>query len=148
MMNNMTEKEKLAYAIAYVAHKGQVDKAGKDYILHPLRVSSMCETTDEKIVAILHDTIEDTFVSRKFLEHSGFPNYLIDAIESVTRMPNEDYRTFIKRCSMNKIGRVVKMNDLRDNMDLTRLSVIKENDIIRLKKYYYAYKYLESFSLK
>lgn len=133
----------LATEIAIEAHKGQVDKAGEDYILHPLRVSSMCETTEEKVVAVLHDTIEDTFVTRQYLEDKGFSALIIDAVESVTRQSNEHYSSFIKRCAKNPIGRVVKMNDLKDNMDLTRLNVIRHVDLERLRKYHDAYKYLE-----
>ena len=133
----------LATEIAIEAHKGQVDKAGKDYILHPLRVSSMCDTLEEKIVAVLHDTIEDTFVTGDYLKSKGFQDFIIEAIESVTRKKNEAYQDFIRRCDNNPIGRIVKMNDLKDNMDLTRLDIIREIDLERLRKYHDAYKYLE-----
>ena len=60
----MTNKIELAYAIASVAHKGQADKVGVDYINHPLTVSKNCNNEQEKIVALLHDVLEDTKVTK------------------------------------------------------------------------------------
>lgn len=144
---NDTERKLLekAVAIAKEAHKGQKDKGGSDYILHPLRVSKRCFKYEEKIVAILHDTIEDTFVAPKYLNEQGFSQEIIDGVLSVTKKDGEDYEDFIKRAATNLIGRVVKLADLEENMDIRRLEYpLEECDLRRLNKYLKAYKYLKS----
>jgi len=86
-----------AMEIATKAHKGQVDKAGSDYIGHPLRVAERLKDEKEKIVAVLHDTIEDTFVTPEYLAEQGFPQEIIDGVLSVTRQDGENYDDFVRR---------------------------------------------------
>ena len=138
--NSLLEK---AFQIAIDAHKGQTDKAGAPYIFHPIRVSNRCSTDDERIVALLHDTIEDTEVTAEYLLMEGLPRNIVDAILSVTRNEDENYEDFIKRSRLNPIGRQVKLHDLEDNMDITRLNELTEKDLYRLNKYIKAYKYLK-----
>lgn len=137
--NELLEK---ALRVATKAHEGQIDKAGAPYIFHPIRVASRCVNDNERIVALLHDTIEDTYVTPDYLIAEGFPRYIVDAIISVTRNKDEDYNDFIKRSYMNCIGRKVKLYDLEDNMNITRLNEITDKDIARLNKYLIAYKFL------
>lgn len=139
---NITLLEK-ALKIATKAHEGQTDKAGAPYIFHPIRVSNRCSTDEERITALLHDTIEDSEVTAEYLLMEGFPRNIVDAILSVTRNENESYEDFIKRSRLNPIGRQVKLHDLEDNMDITRLNELTEKDIYRLNKYLKAYKYLK-----
>ncbi len=138
---NMLE---LARSIAFEAHKGQQDKAGKDYVLHPIRVAEKLKNycSEVQIVAYLHDTIEDTFVTPEFLKEKGFNDEIVEAVLSVTRKEGESYMEFIRRCAENPISRIVKTEDLKDNMDITRLNKITDEDIQRLRKYHKAYKYL------
>ena len=98
---------------------------------------------DSKIVALLHDTIEDGDITAEYLLTQGFPTYIVDAVLSVSRNKDEDYFDFIQRSKANPIGRKVKTADLKDNMDITRLNVLTDKDIERLKKYLQAYKMLE-----
>ena len=142
MTNTSTLLEK-ALKISTDAHLYQVDKAGVPYIFHPIRVSNRCSTDDERIVALLHDTIEDTEVTAEYLLMEGFPRNIVDAILSVTRNEDENYEDFIKRSRLNPIGRQVKLHDLEDNMDITRLNELTEKDLYRLNKYIKAYKYLK-----
>lgn len=137
--NELLEK---ALMIAVKAHAGQTDKAGAAYIFHPIRVSCHCFTDEEKIVALLHDTIEDAGVTADYLLSEGFPRNVVDAILSVTRNEDETYKDFIKRCRLNPIGRNVKLYDLKDNMDISRLPQVTEKDLARLSKYIDAYRYL------
>lgn len=141
-MNNNELLEK-ALRIAINAHAGQVDKAGAAYVLHPIRVSCRCFTDEEKIVALLHDTIEDTEITADYLLSEGFPRNIVNTVLSVTRNDGESYEDFIKRCSLNPIGKEVKLRDLEDNMVLTRLSQVSGKDLIRLVRYVKAYKYLK-----
>ena len=141
-ITNITLLEK-TLQIASKAHEGQTDKSGAPYIFHPIRVANRCSTDDERIVALLHDTIEDTEVTAEYLLIEGFPRNIVDAILSVTRNKDESYEDFIKRARLNSIGKQVKLHDLEDNMDITRLNELTEKDIHRLNKYLKAYKYLK-----
>jgi (p)ppGpp synthase/HD superfamily hydrolase len=125
-----------AIAIASEAHAGQVDKAGAPYILHPLRMMLSLSATDERIVAMLHDVCEDcpgwTFDR---LRAEGFPDRIVEALDSVTKRDGEDYEAFVRRASANPIGRRVKLADLRDNCDLSRIAAPSERDLARIAKY-------------
>lgn len=122
-----------AIFIALRAHRGQFDKGGNLYILHPLAVMNRVKTLEEKIVAVLHDVIEDTNVTVKELEEEGFPPYIIAALLSVTRNEDETYFEFIKRCIQNKIGRIVKLADIKENLDFSRIPNPTEEQIIAYK---------------
>ena len=93
-------------------------------------------------MALLHDTIEDGDITADYLLMQGFPHDIVDVVLSVSRNKDEDYFDFIQQCKTNPIGRKVKLADLKDNMDITRLNELTDKDIERLKKYYKAYKIL------
>ena len=132
-----------AIEIATEAHKGQLDKSGKDYIGHPLRVMEMGKTEDEKIVGVLHDVIEDTDWTFEALTEEGFSKDVIEALRYVTKLSeNENYDDFIERVKKNPLAVAVKINDLSDNMDIRRLPYLSDKDVKRLKKYLKAYKKL------
>ncbi|MCM1142741.1 MAG: hypothetical protein NC453_29565 [Muribaculum sp.] len=133
-----------ARSLAYEVHKGQIDKGGTPYYNHPDRVAKRCETEDEKIVAYLHDTIEDTEVTPELLKEKGFSQRIIDAVLSVTKIEGESYEDFVARAKQNPIGRMVKIHDLEDNMDVSRLSELDDNAVERLRKYLKAYHFLKA----
>lgn len=133
-----------ARSLAYEVHRGQVDKGGAPYYSHPDRVAKRCDTEDEKIVAYLHDTIEDTDVTPEILKERGFSKKIIDAILSVTKRDGESYEEFVARAKHNPIGRMVKIHDLEDNMDVSRLSELDDKAVERLRKYLKAYHFLKS----
>lgn len=132
-----------AYRLAEEAHKGQLDKGGKPYIEHPVRVAQMCKSLEAKTVAMLHDVIEDTFLTEDDLYKAGFDEKIVQTVVDLTRKDGETYMDFIRRLSVNELAREVKIADLHDNMDVSRLNDIKENDVARLKKYLKAFKYLK-----
>lgn len=142
-MKNYAELREKDMQIAIKVHSSQVDKGRKTYIEHSLRVEKLCDDEDCKIVALLHDTVEDGDITAEYLLMQGFPTYLVDAVLSVSRNKGEDYFDFIQRCKANPIGRRVKLADLKDNMDITRLNELTDKDVERLKKYHKAYKILE-----
>lgn len=132
-----------AIEIATLAHKGQFDKSGKDYIGHPLRVMEMGKTEEEKIIGVLHDVIEDTDWTFEALEKEGFSKEVMNALRCVTKLSeNENYDDFIERVKKNPLAVAVKINDLSDNMDIRRLPYLSDKDVKRLKKYLKAYKKL------
>lgn len=126
-----------AIEIAVEAHRGQVDKAGAPYILHPLRV--MLSLPDEaRIVGVLHDVVEDCEEwTLERLRGEGFSSMVLDAIDSVTKRPDEmdNYFAFVERASRNAIGRDVKIADLRDNMNLERIPAPTDVDHARIERY-------------
>ena len=134
---------KRAIEIAAEAHCGQVDKAGNDYIGHPLRVMAAGKTTDERIVGVLHDVIEDSDWTFEMLAAEGFSDEVIEALKCVTKLSDiEPYDKFIARVKTNPLAVAVKLNDLSDNMDIRRLPYLPDKDVKRLKKYLKAYKQL------
>jgi (p)ppGpp synthase/HD superfamily hydrolase len=125
-----------AIAIASEAHAGQVDKGGAPYVMHPLRMMLRLSSNEERIVAVLHDVCEDchgwTF---ERLRGEGFSEPVIEALRSVTKRDGEDYEAFVLRAAANPIGRRVKLADLRDNCDLSRIAEPSEKDLRRIEKY-------------
>lgn len=127
-----------AIAIATKAHAGQVDKAGQPYILHPLRLMFKFISEDEQIVAVLHDVVEDSVFTLADLKSSGFSDIILEAIDCLTKRKDESYEKFVERILKNNLARKVKVEDLKDNMDLTRLNTIADKDLVRVKKYHRA----------
>ncbi|WP_326514054.1 GTP pyrophosphokinase [Clostridium intestinale] len=130
--------------IATRAHSGQFDKGGNPYILHPLRVMLSLDNDEDRIVGILHDVLEDTSITLRHLEDNGFHGEIeiLDALVSITRKSNESYKDFILRVKLNPIALRVKLADLRDNMDISRINNPTEKDFARIEKYKKAYKLL------
>lgn len=124
-----------AIIIATLAHENQIDKAGEPYIFHPLRVMLSLESEDEKICGVLHDVIEDTNITIEYLIKQEFSNEIIQALEALTKKENENYDDFINRVLGNKLACYVKLEDLNDNMDLSRIKNPSEKDFKRVEKY-------------
>ncbi|VVP44659.1 hypothetical protein PS876_05028 [Pseudomonas fluorescens] len=131
----MTQTLERAIAIAAAAHAGQLDKGGAPYILHPLKVMLRMTTLEERIVAVLHDVVEDCDISLDDLRKEGFSEEVLSAIESVTKVPGESYEDFVERAAQNPIGRVVKLADLEENSDLSRIASPSWDDLERVEKY-------------
>jgi (p)ppGpp synthase/HD superfamily hydrolase len=131
-----------AIALALRAHRGQVDKAGQPYVLHPLRVMLALETDDERMVGVLHDVVEDSGkddpsrqITLADLRALGYLESVLAALDLVTRRDDESYEEFIARLLPSPIARRVKLADLADNLDLTRLPEITPKDSERLSRY-------------
>jgi hypothetical protein len=135
-----------AIELAALAHRGQVDKKGEPYILHPLRVMQHCAPDhDAMIVGVLHDTLEDTFVTEELLLEKGLPVHLVEAVHALTRRDGETYREFVERVAKNSLARRVKIKDLEDNMSKERNPPpVDEKTARRLLKYRRAHAFLYS----
>jgi len=107
-----------AVKLATTKHEGQYRKiSGLPYITHPLAVADKFDDEDRKIVAVLHDTIEDTDLSiSELVGLHGLELRLADAVEAITRSDGESYLDFILRCNKNEIARDVKIEDIKHNM--------------------------------
>lgn len=124
-----------AYEIAASAHAGQVDKAGRDYIFHPLTVASFVKTDDERIVALLHDVVEDTSVTLQNLSDAGFSDAVVHAIDCVTKREGEALQDYLQRVKSDRLATAVKLADLQHNSDLSRISQPTEKDYARAERY-------------
>ena len=141
--------------------KDKKDKGGNDYVLHLYSVADAVQNEAEHkvadprsslaifyrkafIVGLLHDILEDTECTEEELKEIGCDDEIIEAIQSITRRKDEQYYfDFIKRASKNDIGRLVKIYDLENNMDIRRLDKFEDYEQKRLKKYWYSWKFLK-----
>lgn len=124
-----------AIELAARHHAGQVDKAGQPYILHPLRVMFGVKTLDQRMVAVMHDIVEDTPITLDDLRAEGFSPAVVGAVEALTKQKGEERLHAAKRAAANDIARAVKLSDVRDNMDLSRIPNPTERDRERLGEY-------------
>ena len=124
-----------AIEIAARAHAGQVDKAGAPYIFHPLRLMFAVETPEEKMAAVLHDTVEDTAITFEDLREAGFPTEVLEAVQALTKKKGENRLEAAHRAAANPIALMVKLADVSDNMDLGRLPNPTKKDYARLEEY-------------
>jgi len=133
-----------AFHICLDAHKDQKDKGGKPYILHPIHLSTKFEDETLKIIALLHDVIEDSNYTLKELALSGYSKEVINALNALTKRKGESYKESIERVKLNPLATKVKLEDLQHNMNVTRLSKADDISLKSLKKYLSAHKYLSS----
>lgn len=136
-----------AIVFATHVHAGQTDIAGDPYILHVLRVMMAMKDESTRIVAVLHDVLEDTGAQIEELRGLGIPWFLVDPIGLLTRGPETDtdsgYLDYICRLKGNEIARIVKIADLKDNLDITRLHRFADKDRRRIEKYLRALRILQ-----
>ena len=130
-----TETTKKALKLAFDAHKDQLDKSGLPYVFHPFHLAEQMETEDETVVALLHDVVEDTKYTFDDIRAMGFSEKVIEALTLLTHDDAEPYLEYVARLRDNALARKVKLADLRHNSDLTRLDVIDERALMRVRKY-------------
>jgi len=133
-----------AIGLARQVHHGQVDKAGKPYIEHVLRVVSYLDAADDRIVGALHDVLEKSDHTAESLRSLGYPERIVHAVECLTKRHGEGYDHYISRVEQDEIARRVKVADLKDNMDMARIPVPSAMDWERLAKYQRALQQLKT----
>jgi guanosine-3',5'-bis(diphosphate) 3'-pyrophosphohydrolase len=136
-----------AILIAVTAHEGQIDKGGEPYILHPLRVMLRMSTEEERIVAVLHDVVEDSEFTFESLAKEGFSANIISALEALTKRPGENRIEAAYRAAQHPLARSVKLADNAENSDLSRIPSPTEKDHERLEQYRLVRKILEAASV-
>lgn len=124
-----------AIAIAAAAHAGQVDKGGEPYILHPIRVMLRMQSAPERIVAVLHDVVEDSDVTLEHLGAEGFSQEVLAGVDALTKRRGESRLDAARRAKKNRIALAVKLADNAENMDLSRIPAPTERDYVRLEEY-------------
>ncbi|MEM6431970.1 MAG: HD domain-containing protein [Deinococcota bacterium] len=132
-----------AVELAAKHHAGQCQRNGTPYLLHPLHVMACVDDPDAKIVAILHDVVEDTPLTLDELRAEGFSAEVLEAVRLVTKLDDVSYEDYIDALAHNPLARTVKLADLRHNIDLTRLDEVKDNDLERARQYHQAILKLE-----
>jgi len=135
-----------ALELAVERHRGQVDKAGKPYLGHLLRVAArVADEEDAVIVALLHDIVEDTPTTGDDLLRRGFSVDVVDAVLYLTKHERLSYMENIERVKQNRLAKKVKIADLMDNLDPTRESTrqLSESANWMLERYRKALEYLE-----
>lgn len=137
-----------AIEIATNAHLNQYDKGGNAYIQHPLSVANMVDSEECKIVAILHDVVEDSEITLNDLIRLGFNDTIINAVDCISKRKHEEYNKYLFRVASNSISSEVKKADLKHNMDITRLSAVTQKDVERIRKYQTALNFLEQFEFE
>ena len=124
-------------------HQGQTDKAGQPYIGHPARVAGRLETPEAQVVGWLHDTVEDTELTLEEVEAQFGPDTAA-ALDAVTRRPWEDWDAYLLRVKENPVAAQVKISDLIDNSNLSRIPRVTMKDVKRQEKYNKALQFLMS----
>ncbi|WP_405235255.1 HD domain-containing protein [Lentisalinibacter orientalis] len=124
-----------AIQIAASAHAGQTDKAGKPYILHPLRVMLSVSSDEERMAAVLHDVLEDTHWTPDALRQDGFSEIVVEAVVTLTKTYGESRIDAAQRAARNPVARRVKLADVTDSMDLSRIANPQASDYARLEEY-------------
>ena len=133
----------LAIEIANNAHKDQLDKGGNPYILHPTAVAASVNGTEEKIVAYLHDVIEDTDITLEDLKNMGFTHSILVSLDKITKRKGVSYDDYLAGIRDDKKALDVKIADIKHNMDLSRIKNPTEKDFKRIEKYKKALAFLE-----
>lgn len=144
-------KQMLSNAIAFATekHDGQFDKSGLPYILHVLKVMHYLKTEDEELmcIAVLHDVIEDCFKNIDegitALQNIGMTPRIIKGVTDMTKRKDQTYEEYVDNLIKNVDAIIVKMRDLRHNMDIRRLKGVTEKDLKRIEKYAKTYTRLE-----
>lgn len=142
-------KDKLlnkAIIMAVEAHAGQTDKGGAPYIFHPMRLMLATSDPDEQVVAILHDVMEDSDTSVEDLLAIGVTDYQMQALVLMCKDYALTYQQYVEKIGEHPLARKVKLLDLADNMDLTRLQNVTQKDYDRTSKYAKTVEYLRSLS--
>ena len=131
-----------ALEIAVESHKNQKQKDGTPYAFHPINLSMSLESEEQKIVALLHDVVEDTDWTFEDLVREGFSESVIEALRLLTHTDGSLYEDYVERLASNSLAKAVKKADLADNMDFKRIPEPTERDFARLQKYHRAWRRL------
>lgn len=129
------ELQRWALDLAEEFHRGQTDKLGKPYIIHVVNVALNVSPGQARIVALLHDVVEDTKCTLAFIREE-FGDEIADAVDAITKREGEKYLTYLHRVRSNELAREVKFADIGDNCADGRVAALDEVDRLRLREKY------------
>ena len=139
---NLLEK---AIALALRVHRGQQDRYGRPYIVHPLHVMLQMDSEVEMMAAVLHDVVEDSETTLADLRAEGFPPEVLEAVWLMTHDKGAiSYEGYVRRLKPNDTARKIKLADLEHNMDIRRMDRVRPEDVERLEKYRRAWEMLSA----
>ena len=138
-----TPLTKAAMKLCFAAHKDQLDKSGIPYVFHPIHLAEQMDDEYSTVTALLHDVVEDTSYTFEDLRNFGYPEAVLEALRLLTHDKAVPYMEYVAAVRENPIARKVKLADLRHNSDITRLDVIDQRALERVKKYREAINFLE-----
>ena len=138
-----TPLTKEAMKLCFQAHKDQLDKSGIPYVFHPIHLAEQMDDEYSTVTALLHDVVEDTSYTFEDLQNFGYPEEVLEALNLLTHDKAVPYMEYVAAIKGNPIARKVKLADLRHNSDITRLNVIDQRALERVKKYREAINFLE-----
>lgn len=130
-----TEATKKALKLCFAAHKEQVDKSGLPYVFHPFHLAEQMQDEVTTIVALLHDVVEDTDYTLEDLEKEGFDDAVIQALALLTHDDDTPYMEYVAKIQENPVAKAVKLADLANNSDLSRMDTVDEKTMERNRKY-------------
>lgn len=139
-----TPLTKNAMKLSFELHQDQVDKGGLPYPFHPFYVANLMKDEASCCTALLHDVLEDTTLTKEDLLNQGFPASVVNAVDLLSKKENESYMDYIKNIQKNEIARVVKIADLKHNVDVSRLIEVNDLDLKRIERYHQAIEILEN----
>jgi len=132
----------LAINLATEKHREQTDKGGNPYIHHLTAVANALDNTENKIVAYLHDICEDTDMTLDELRNMGFTERIVNSVDVITKRKGQSYDEYLKDVRKDSNAWHVKIADLKNNMDITRINDPEEEDFARIEKYKKALEFL------
>lgn len=135
-----------AITVAARAHEGHRDKGGAAYILHPLRVMLRVSTTEQRIVAVLHEVLQESPMTLSDLAREGFALKILAAVQALSQRRDESYEDFVVRVGSDPLARTVKLADLADESDLSTIVIPSSADIARLQRCQQASAYLQALN--
>ncbi len=138
----MEDLYKLALEVAKKAHNNQLDKGGNPYINHPIAVAKGVTTIKQKIIALLHDVCEDSEITFNDLMIMGFPEDIIASLKVITKNKDMPYQQYLTNLKNNHDARIVKIADIKHNMDLSRIPNPTSIDFKRRENYQEALNFL------
>ena len=125
--------------------RGITDKSGSPYVLHCIRAMMTVESLDAKMVAVMHDLIEDTSMTLAQLRTKGFSEQVVNGVDLVTHKDDVSYPDYIVAIKKNSIATEVKLADLKDNTSLNRTLYREKSsakDCARIQRYLLSYQFL------
>jgi (p)ppGpp synthase/HD superfamily hydrolase len=126
--------------LAAAVHIDHVDKSGQPYVEHVRGAERIAEqngaTVEQRMAALLHDSVEDTTCTLDQLTALGVPETVVRMVDALTHRPYEDQRAYLTRLAATPDAVLVKRADIAHNQSPARLDQLDPATRERLRKKY------------